>query len=275
MKFFVFSILTFVSFAQEYSHSTKGVTSQELQSCTQPKAVWVAAVRNIAKITADPQAQGYADVLDNGICAVLTNEAGPDKLAVKYIAMPKYKDKPWIGVVFVGTKTPIPAGAWTEHFRKSVMFAEYNDSINTVIFRDDFGQVPVLKGLIALHEMQHWWQKMNPLPQPIPDLQAFKELNAYEFEFSLLDKLKLPGLTELVTFERARIRQRLQSNQGFETNFSNPALIKVFGPFPSEVGRKNAATIIMIKSLFAEFDSLYSPQASVQKKLNFLHSVYR
>jgi hypothetical protein len=235
----------------------------------------MAAIQNVAKITADVHAGRYAEVLDNSICAVLTDEAGPSKLAVKYVSTPKHKDKPWIGVVFVGAKTTIPAGAWTDHIRKSTMFAEYNDSTNTVIFRDDIRQLPILKGLIAEHEMQHWWQKMNSLPQQIPDLGAFKELDAYGFEFTLLDKLKLLGLPELITFERARIRKYLQSNQSFETNFANPMLTKVFGPFPSDLASKNAATIIMIKSLFAEFDSLYSPQIALQKKLNFLHSIYK
>lgn len=208
---------------------------------------------------------------------VATEMAGSDKLAVKYISQPKYKDRPWIGVVFVGAKTPIPRGAWTEYFHKSKLFAEYDDKSNAIIFRDDIPQLPILKGLIAQHEMQHWLQKIKPAPPLISKqlLKLLRELNAYEFEFSLLDKLKLPGLPELIASERTRIRKYLQANQSFETNFDDPMLVKVFGPFPSEVGRKNAATIIMIKALFAEFDSLYPPQAALQKKLNFLHSIYR
>lgn len=241
----------------------------------QPRVEWMTAIQNIVKMTGNLQAQRHANVLENNVCAIPTNESGADKLAVKYISMAKYKDKPWVGLVFIGAKTVIPAGAWSEHIRNSKNIAEYHGSINTIIFRDDLLQIRILRGLIAHHEMQHWWQKMNPLPPQTPDLKTLAELDAYEFEFDLLDKLKLPGLPELVAFERAHIRKYLKSNQSFFTNFDNPMLVKVFGPFPNDFAKKNAATIIMIKSLFAEYDSLYAPQIADQKKISFLRTIYK
>ena len=275
MKFFFFLVFAFGTLAQERTRSSKTVNLKELQNCAQSKAQWMTAITSVANISGNTQAGRYAEVLDNCICAILTDEAGRDKMAVKYISQPKYKDKPWVGVVFIETKTQIPEGAWAEHFRKSKMIAEYQFGTNIVIFRGDIPQLPILKGLIAEHEMQHWWQKMNPVPINIPHLQVLRELDAYGFEFSILDKLKLPGLSELISFERVRIRKYLQVGKSFETNFDNPMLTKVFGAFPSDVAHKNAASIIMMKALFAELDALNIPQVALQKKINFLYSIYK
>lgn len=270
MRLLIVLLFTATTFSQQWIKSSQKIAPQELQSCKESLARLHKAIDNLVTNTKDQQAKYFSDVLKNSACAVLTNEAGRDKQAVRYMEMPNDKNRPFVGVVFVAKQSQIPEGFWKKFLTNSKFIAQYFDGINTIIFREDMPQVPVLYALIAMHEMQHFWQRTHPLDRKIPDFDAFRELFAYEYEFHLLDRLNLRGLKDLIAAERARIRPYVKSNQGFNTNFDNPALERVFGPMLFNIQRQNAASIVMMRSLFAEFEALYPQKVALQKKMYFL-----
>jgi len=178
-------------------------------------------------------------------------------------------------VVFVNVKDPasIPPGAWTQTIQNSNYVAMFYDDVNTMVFRTDMQEVPLLRVLIIFHEFRHIMQAQNPLPK-VPNYQQIREVDAYDYEFALLDKLSLPHWNEAVSTERARLRPSIRNNIGFKTNLDDPNAEKVFGKFPSTVSRYNAATIIMLRSAFAEIDSQFSPPLAIQRKIMLLKGMH-
>ena len=242
--------------------------SQPVQSVESVRAAfrpWLGAIGMILRQTNDDDVRSYVQALGNSALMVPSGEGGPAALAQRILAPPPDTTHPWIGVIVIDSHKDLPAGRWQQLASTSDFAAEYHDDTNTIYLRSDIPQVAVIRGLLLVHEMRHWWQARHP--GAVSESRLGKEVDAYETEFRALDALKLPSYGELLSAERLRIKKG-----PIQPDLNNPLLERAFGRFPGSVSRQIAATEMVIRAAFAELDTAPAERA-LQGKIELLRSL--
>jgi len=256
------------------SQTTKtpgGQTPEAVRAALQP---WLQAVETLLTKTKDPELEVYTRVLHNAALMGPAGEVGPNALAQRVIMPPPDTTRPWIGVIVIEAHETLPAGRWQQLASTKDFAAEYHEDTNTIYLRSDIPQVPVMRGLLVVHEMRHWWQAGHPGSAMGLDSRPQREADAYHTEFRILDALKLPRYQELLTSERVRVRRLLvdPKQAQMQPALNNPLLGQTFGRFTDPIAKQMAAAEIMVRAAFAEIDN--APDALArQREVDFLRTL--
>jgi hypothetical protein len=237
-------------------------SAETVRAALQP---WLRAIEALLSKTNDGEVASYVQVLGNSALMVPSSEGGPGALAQRILAPPPDKTRPWIGVIVIDSHKDLPAGRWEQLASASDFAAEYHDDTNTIYLRSDIPQVRLIRGLLLVHEMRHWWQARQR--GAAAESRLRKEVDAYETEFRILDALKLPSYEKLLRAERLHIKLG-----PIQPDVSNPLLEQTFGRFPAPMSKQIAATEIAVRAAFAELDSLPADRA-LQGKIDLLRSL--
>jgi hypothetical protein len=254
------------------TQARKALTAEEGQrAALQP---WLRAVEGLVSKTKDPELDLYLRVLRNAALMVPTADARLDVLAQKVLAPPPNPARPWIGVIVIKSYKEFPAGRWQQLASTADFAAEYHDDTNTIYLRSDIPQIPLMRGLLVVHEMRHWWQTGHPEITKDLNSRAAKEVDAYQTEFKILDALTLPRYQELLASERARIRRLFTDPKQppIQPDLNNPLLEETFGTFGNPIAKQMAAAEIAVRAAFAEIDTLPAAIAA-QRKIDLLRSL--
>jgi len=241
-------------------HTVK--SAETVRAALQP---WLRAIEAVFSKTNDDEVRSYVQVLGNAALMVPSGEGGPAALAQRILAPPPDTTRPWIGVIVIDSHKDLPAGRWQQLASASDFAAEYHDDTNTIYLRSDIPQVRLIRGLLLVHEMRHWWQARQR--SAAAESRLRKEVDAYETEFRILDALRLPSYEKLLKAERHRIKR-----EPIQPDVSNPLLGQTFGRFPAPISKQIAATEITMRAAFAELDTLPADRA-LQGKIDLLRSL--
>ena len=271
---FIWAISALYSAAQPLlrSHNSPAVQSPEAaRAALDP---WLRAVEGVLSKTKDAEVDFYLRVLRNPALMVPAGEAGPNVLAQRVLVPPPNTARPWIGVIVIESHENLPAGRWQQLASASDFAAEYHEDTNTIYLRSDIPQVPLIRGLLLIHEMRHWWQAGHPETTEGPDSRLRREADAYETEFRILDALMLPRYQELLASERLRVRRLLADPRQppIQPESNSPLLEQTFGRFESPIAKQMAAAEITVRAAFAEVNTLPATSA-VRGKIDLLHSL--
>jgi hypothetical protein len=122
--------------------------------------------------TKDAELGLYLRVLRNAALMVPAGEARPDVLAQRVLIPPPNPARPWIGVIVIDSHNDLPPGRWQQLASTADFAAEYHEDTNTIYLRPDIPQVPLMRGLLVVHEMRHlvavWASRNNKGPQLPP-----------------------------------------------------------------------------------------------------------
>jgi hypothetical protein len=181
---------------------------------------------------------------------------------------------PWIGVIVIEANENLPAGRWQHLASASDFAAEYHQDTNTIYLRSDIPQIPIIRGLLVVHEMRHWMQAQHPGSMEDSESRLLKECDAYETEFRILDALMLPGYRELLASERLRIRRLLADPRrpSIQPESNSSLLERTFGRFESPIAKQMAAAEIAVRAAFGEL-SILPPTSAARGKLDLLRSL--
>ena len=255
------------------AQAAKALTVPSAEAVRTAVKPWLQAMEGLFTKTNDPEIGSYLQVLRNAALMAPSGEGGPAALAQRVLEPPPIAARPWIGVIVIDSHKDLPAGRWQELASTADFAAEYHDDTNTIYLRSDIPQVPVMRGLLVVHEMRHWWQAGHSTIAKDPS-RLRKEVEAYETEFRILDALVLPKYKELLASERARVRPLIGNPKQapIQPESNNPLLGQTFGMFPNPIAKQMAAAEIAVRAAFAEFDSL--PAAtSVLRKFDLLRNL--
>jgi hypothetical protein len=250
----------FPSRAATAPHTVK--SAETVRAALQP---WLRAIESVFSKTSDEEVCSYVQVLGNAALMVSSGEGGPAALAQRILAPPPDTTRPWIGVIVIDSHKDLPAGRWQQIASAIDFAAEYHDDTNTIYLRSDIPQVPLIRGLLLVHEMRHWWQARQP--SAAAESRLRKEVDAYETEFRILDALGLPSYENLLRAEHLRIKRG-----PIQPDVSSPLLEQTFGRFPASISKQIAATEITVRAAFAELDTLPADRA-LQGKIDLLRSL--
>ena len=230
-------------------------SAEAVRTALQP---WLQAVEGLSSKTKDAELVLYLQVLRNAALMAPTGEGGSNALAQRVLSPPPDTTRPWVGVIVIQSHKDLPAGRWQQLASASDFPAEYHDDTNTIYLRSDTPQIPLMRGLLVVHEMRHWWQARHRKTAKDQESRPRKEADAYKTEFRILDALTLPRYQELLASERVRIRPLLADpNQlPIEPDLNNPLLEQTFGKFVNPIAKQMAAAEIAVRAAFAEFDTL-------------------
>jgi hypothetical protein len=256
------------------SQTTKAPAVQSVVAARAALQPWLRAVEGIFSKTKDSEVGSYLQVLRNVAFMAPSGGGGPAALAQRVLAPPPKIPGPWIGVIIIDSHKDLPAGRWQQLASKSDFTTEYHDDVNTIILRSDVPQVPVMRGLLVVHEMRHWWQAAQPETTRNLTSRLHKEIDAYQTEFRVLDALMLPRYQELLLSERARARRSLADpkQSPIQPDFDNPLLEQTFGSFASPIAKQLAATEIVVRAIFAELDT-FPAASALQGKIDLLRNL--
>jgi hypothetical protein len=248
-----------------------GQSPEAMHAALQP---WLRAVETLLTKTKDPELEVYARVLRNAALMVPSTEVGPYALAQSVLMPPPDTTRPWIGVLVIEAHQSLPAGRWQQLASTKDFAAEYHEDTNTIYLRSDILQIPLMRGLLVVHEMRHWWQARHPGSAKDLDSRAGKEADAYHTEFRILDELMLPGYRELLASERSRVRRLLADPKQppIQPALNNPLLEQTFGKFTDPIAKQMAAAEIMVRAAFAEIDTA-PPAIARQRETEFLRTL--
>lgn len=225
---------------------------------------WVTAAKYVASKSRNEDAQAFTEVLSNNCYARPLMYEG--KLASQVVTEPHNKNKAGVCFTLVTDDdlNSMPGLMSGKGVQFAASYGMNGIALNgTSQFR---GKNMLLKGLILQHEMAHWAQ-VNIAGASLVG-NAEMEVEAYDFEFGLMDSLGLPNYREFL--EREVSRKDLVPNNPY---LNDSRINDIFGPTGSETERKMLATILWNRVLFKSYElSNHNVHA---KKLAFISDVYK
>lgn len=227
---------------------------------------WVVGAQDIARITLNPEAQNFLKVLQNQYYATPTENSG--KLFTVKLTEPQDPNVPSIGFVVLNSKELQALPVWLAAANQIQYPCKYEREYIIIDSRYKMLNKRV-KGLILLHEMVHWKQDINDSNSERMS-KISKELEAWEFQISLLDKLQLPGYETFVQVEVSKMTSDAKWNQ--KPFISDPRVEDIFGNFASEYEQIRAAKMLQMKIFFQTFEQ--DPETAIDKKIALLASIY-
>jgi hypothetical protein len=224
---------------------------------------WIGSAEYVANKADDRNAKLAVNAMKNYCLGMpIVYKGSP---STQFIAAPQNPKSPSVCFNVITEKDLEEMPQWRKMLVDQGMAAQYD---RQMLLIQDSPQSRVtnrnLVGLIALHEMCHWKQdKIDGKLHGQFDPKI--EIEAYEFEFGLLDKLNLPKYAEFMTVETAKPF----SNQNPYLN--HPDLTAMFGPMTAQES-KAAATLLYLRVAFNHFNK--NPATSLTIKSNFIASIY-
>lgn len=248
-----------------------GQSAVAVRAALQP---WIRAVEELSNKSKDAEVIAYLEVLHNAAIMAPSGEGSPAALAQRVLAPPPKVPGAWVGVIIIDSHQNLPSGRWQQLASTTDFAAEYHEDTNTMYLRNDLPQIPVIRGLLVVHEMRHWWQTANSEASKDLDSRPRREVDAYQTEFRILDALMLHGYQGLLASERVRVRRFLADPKGplLRPDTDNPLLDQTFGGFANPAARQMAAAEITVRAAFAELDTLPAATA-LRRKTDLLRSL--
>lgn len=141
--------------------------------------------------------------------------------------------------------------------------ALYEQESNRILFRGDL-PIPILaRGLIFLHELRRW-QRYRAGDTNAAEI----ELDAYEFEFAILDKINPPGYMEFMRKEIVRIRQEQPKGYNYRVNIISPIYKRMFPDLEFiEISAQIVAKILLYRAVFKMYEMDYKGPKIRERKL--------
>lgn len=234
---------------------------------------WVLPAQEILQRTNDGDASLYVHAFNN--CPVQIPLDKGSELGLLGVTTLERPSEPWVDFILVEDVNVSPV--WKRAITSKDFLASYDFEQNTVIIHDFRikGIPKIMKGLVMLHEMRHWKQaNFDFRPDPRFEKQM-QEIDAYEYEFSLLDRLNLPGYSELVAHEKNRLRSDYFSGKPVNPVCPVALLKKVFPDLGNETDTVKAAqSEVFLLSLFKIIDE--GPEREREaRKIKLMSQIYK
>lgn len=229
---------------------------------------WVDSVNEIAKVTKDSNIQVAVDILNNHCVSAPMNYQ--DLPASQVLTEPKNLNKSGICFTVITEKDKQDIPAWKEKLDRENFTASYGlNSIAVEQSRSEQMKNKYLRGLVMLHELQHWKQDVvDGIVGKAP--HGFIEADAYEFELSVLDQLKLPGYDEFIKTEVAKMD--ISTNKLVNPFLNDPRVGAMFGPMNPDFEQKLASTLLWFRVLFKKYDQ--DPKTANARKNSIMSAIY-
>lgn len=268
-------ILAFgVDIAAEQGDAAKD-DAAEARQCLEP---WLESIDSIIAILkgrpVGKQLENYRRVLANGVLGK-PDMAGATR-AVRWISDvpdPSRGMRGTIGVVPICSEESTPP-AWREYLRRSRFIAIYQfyGDHDGIVLRSTIPMPKIIRGIVLLHEMRHALQARNPIgSNRDPRYRKFREVDAYEFEFSVLDQLDLPEYAPFLHDEVKRIKAAYAADREVAPNLFDSRLERIFPDLGIELRqRETAAQIILVRAHFKMYEEGVSSDDAMEKKMELM-----
>jgi hypothetical protein len=270
-KFITICLLFFCSINLA-SAQTKQPANQ-ISSAGKCLAPWLDGLDQIiARDSIDQDPRAYRSILANG--AIGQPVAQGHVLGLKWISGPKDRTKGTVGIVPICSTVGLPA-PWIKELQSRQFVASYYPRpFDAVVLRGYLPVPNILRGFILLHEMRHGLQERYATSNPGEPIVLIKEVDAYDFEFSVLDHSSLPGYQAMLEDEIKRIKVDFARTGSTRPNAADPRLDQIFpGLGKNQVARNIAATEIMIRAVFKLYERENLPETAFRKKLSFMSAL--
>ncbi|MDQ3018619.1 MAG: hypothetical protein M3Q64_01975 [bacterium] len=206
---------------------------------------WITSAFLVANITNDSQAMQAITIMRNkcyGLPVAIEGKRGTHD-----ITAPENPNAPGICYTVVTRTDKLLMMPWAGEYNFQIA-ASYADSrISLDAELDALMSNLYLRGLILHHEMHHW--KQDVVEKRLGKISRFMvEVEAYEYQFTLLDRLKLPGYDKFIQEELAK--PYLPPNKPY----LNERIAQMFGGFTSQVELEVAGYLMYRRVMFKKYD---------------------
>ncbi len=248
-------------------NTAEGVRSpdpKEIQArASQTKAFvagWIRDARLTAKRSRHLDAKYAATLISHPCYGVLAQSDG--EIVIQFSGTSLTHEK---SCIQFATLTPLDRQAYPAWDREISMTAPVTYIEMTMVFNREVAEQltnPYLRGLIVLHEMMHWRQ--TEILQLDPKAQKFAmELSAYDYEFKLMDRLKLSGYKTFLAEELGKEQPWDQTPY-----MNDPRIEQIFGPPLSPNDKIMLAQLLHWRVMFKQFEA--DPKTEVANKARFM-----
>lgn len=168
---------------------------------------WFIPAKQITEQASDPMARRLINSLAGQISFNVPKKEGEfGPLGLEKLSDPANIHAPWVRVV-IAENSGLSEGWKKELDKRSV--ASFTDPDSTILLSHyrAVGFPRVLRGLILMHEMRHWYQLWYDMPIDEKFDREMHEIDAYEFEQRLFKDLNLPNYARIINEEMDRVRQ--------------------------------------------------------------------
>lgn len=130
------------------------------------------------------------------------------------------------------------------------------------------------ESLVVMHELRHYFQHNNSGKKVVDQYEHLsRELDAYEAEFFILDRLGLPGYETFLQAEVELAKTKLLNGKELMVNVNRKIMENMFGKMDEE-SLKSVGTIIAMRTAFKALDEMFPNDVAKQRKLNILATMY-
>ena len=259
---FVLTLTAFNAWAQQPDVPER---IAEAKRCIQP---WLEGVREVVQRSQHKQAREYELMIKDGLYAE-PYAKNSKQIAINLLLPGKQTqaDMQKLRLVPLCQNSNI-----RKMLKEKNSAAMFDIQLGALLLESDSTSPKIVLGLIILHELRHWWQfQAGKIPATNKRDFLMSEVDAYEFEFQVLDSLKLPGYTDVLAAEFRRLRT---PNAGISMSPTNPGLDRMFPGLGMHLApRKRVALIISLRALFKTFDQDFRGQEVLQQKMNLLETL--
>ncbi len=243
-------------------------TAKRLIEAKRLFAPWLNSAKLVANKSKDADAKIYIDILENSLYVTAIDPEDPNMLAIEPLNDVPDKTRPFLKILSVSENFQPPNKRWEEWMKplQGKMSATYQSEIDLLAVAQNQVTNPVLAGLILQHEMQHGMQDATMTPEgrvQTQKLPQLLEVDAYQFEFRLIDEFNNP-MTKILCDE---YMGKFVNSDGkpIPLNGADPRLDSIFGPFADPKERNLAAGLLYMKAFFQLADTFGEPGAQQRK----------
>lgn len=221
---------------------------------------WLSGARLIAQKTRDEDAEIFVKVLENSIYVtpyITPDSDNSEQFGLTHLNDVPETNRPFLRILAIPHNYQPKSPHWQNYIQQINRFsATYIDELDMLTVKEATQPNLLLCGLVIHHEVQHGLQDamQNPENLKYPYYLQRREIDAYEYEFRLMDNLNNQHLNEMVSEHKYNA-----SKKHFTLNPDDPRLDKVFGQMNSNE-RLLAAGLIMLRGSFLYAESLPKPE---------------
>ncbi|MES3005146.1 MAG: hypothetical protein V4690_03500 [Patescibacteria group bacterium] len=240
----------------------------EARKCLQP---WLDGVDLISKSKLkDEEVSTYASIISNHIVGKPVMEKGVKNFR-HLTSIPVNVGDAWILLVPVCNSESLPT-EWKKDMLGVNFLARHYPDVNAILFEPEQNLPRLLRGLVFLHEMRHGTQARFPMNgNNDPNYEFYREVDAYEFEFGILDRLNPTGYRSYLESEVRRVGDDFRKRGVSQPNLNYTLLKQIFPDLiASSKGVGASATVIFIRATFLLYDRSFSPDVAARKKIEMV-----
>ncbi|KKT28416.1 MAG: hypothetical protein UW43_C0003G0020 [Candidatus Yanofskybacteria bacterium GW2011_GWA1_44_21] len=244
------------SLTTQRNNISKDIQTQ--RSCLKP---WTMAFDALLKrSTKNGDLQRLRQIYDRAILVKIA--PAREKRGYEYLDDTSTED--WLGLLPICEvkSTPEP---WQDVLRIIHRGAQYEPRPNVILLRSDLPMPELVRGLILVRELYVKSRLGNRRAT-----NAGVEVDAYEFQFGILDDLNLPGYKESIRDDMPYIMEDHTNGQYDSLNLTNPRLPLMFPDVKQhEVAYYFAGQLIYKRTLFRVFELMYKGSEARKAKERF------